>query len=101
PRVCDRQAHPVIPVRPRVEGAPIVLGCLAGPTRLIGIAPEARVAARRRLPRVVLARARGELAIPLARRRDVASLVERVRLAGGASGGIVPRGPGRGLHDAR
>jgi hypothetical protein len=101
PPVRDRQARPVIPVLPRIEGPPIVLDGFTGPARLEGVPTEARVAVPRRPPRVVPSRPGRELAVPLARRCDLTLLVERVRLARGARGGVVARRSGRGLDDAR
>src|SRR5262249_43130848 len=98
--VGDRQADPVGSVRRRVYGLPVVVDRLGMAPGLIGVPAEARVARAQRAPDVIPPTARRQLTVSLARRRDIALLVESVRLPRRTGGGIVADGPGHGLYGA-
>ena len=100
-RVGDRQARPVRAVRRGIHGVPVVLDRLGVPAGLVGVPAEARVAAAQRAPDVVAPAPRRQVAVPLARGRDVASLVEGVRFPRRAGGAVVAGRRGHGLGGGR
>ena len=99
--VSDRQARPVSTVGRGIHGLPVVLDRLGGPAGLVGVPAESRVAAAQRAPDVVAPAPGHQVAVPLARRRDLAPLVEGVRLPRRAGVGVIAGRRRHGLDGGR